>query len=385
MPNIKRGMMGAAGVEPPTGELDGWLWGTGTSGAIGDGTIVDRSSPVQVGETWARISSTNASTHAIKVDGTLWAWGESIQGRLGDGQATIDYSSPIQIGALETWVSLSGQWRVNQAVKTDGTLWAWGPGSYGTLGNGNNINVSSPVQIGSLTDWSTSRKKMSAYKNVAAIKTDGTLWTWGYGWKGMLGTGTANINASSPVQVGALNTWANVTTGYKHCMAIKTDGTLWAWGDSGGGVLGDGQATIDYSSPIQIGALTDWAQVSAGRVHNQAVKTDGTLWGWGSNGRGCLGIGTEGPPHQASSPVQIGALTNWAYVKVGWSNSLAIKTDGTLWAWGEQSVGSLGLGDATADRSSPVQIGSATDWLEVALSWVAGGSLKQSFALRGRR
>ena len=193
-----------------------------------------------------------------------------------------------------------------------------------------------------------------------AIKTDGTLWSWGRGNDGVLGLGNLT-NYSSPKQVGALTNWASLTSGtpQAHCFAVKTDGTAWAWGSGTYGRLGLNNLT-SYSSPVQIGALTNWATVSGGVNFSAARKTDGTAWAWGYNAVGCLGIGNA---TQYSSPKQIGALTTWSKVRAGGASVSAIKTDGALWAWGKNTYGQLGVGDLT-NRSSPVQVGASTTWFE---------------------
>ena len=141
------------------------------------------------------------------------------------------------------------------------------------------------------------------------------LWVWGFNAQGQLGDGTV-INRSSPIQIGALTTWSQVSAGGYHTATIKTDGTLWTWGYNNAGQLGTTNV-ISRSSPVQVGALTTWSQVSAGKYTTTCVKTDGTLWTWGSNSNGQLGDGTI---INRSSPVQIGALTKWSAV----SNSAAI-------------------------------------------------------------
>jgi alpha-tubulin suppressor-like RCC1 family protein len=182
---------------------------------------------------------------------------------------------------------------------------------------------------------------------------------------GQIGDGTV-VDKSSPVQVGALTNWAQVDGGYFHCGAIKTDGTIWTWGNNGFGQLGIDNET-HKSSPVQIGALTNWSQVSAGSdAHTAAVKTDGTIWTWGRNNNGRLGDGTV---VNKSSPVQIGALTNWSQVSAGQGQTASIKTDGTVWAWGYNTNGQIGDGTVVA-KSSPVQIGALTNWFQVS----AGGT-----------
>jgi alpha-tubulin suppressor-like RCC1 family protein len=297
--------------------------------------------------------------------GYLWAWGRNNYGQLGLGNAT-DYSSPKQIGALSTWqfVGSGMGYFASEVIKSDNSLWVWGSGGYGKLGLGNSTSYSSPKQVGSLTTWASPASGFSqATKSAAAIKTDGTLWTWGQGYNGQLGLGV-RTNYSSPKQVGGLTNWASVSIGSKAMVAVKTDGTLWSWGyNTSYGQLGLGN-TINYSSPKQVGALTNWSKVSFGNESVLAIKTNGTLWGWGNNQNGRLGTNNQ---TSFSSPVQIGALTNWESVSCGYQQTLAIKTDKTLWAWGTNSYGQLGIGDI-ARRLSPVQVGSDTNWQKVSTS-----------------
>jgi alpha-tubulin suppressor-like RCC1 family protein len=344
-------------VTPLAQEL--YSWGSGNSGRLGIGSTTDRSSPVQVGalNTWSYVAAGGgAFSAATKTDGTLWAWGENSYGALGQNNITLR-SSPVQIGALTNWLQPSAGFAFCAATKTDGTLWGWGYNTSGQLGLNDVVNRSSPVQVGALTNWLQVSVGGLNVPNCAAIKTDGTLWSWGLGNDGRLGLNNT-INRSSPVQVGALTTWAQVAVGDASCAAVKTDGTLWTWGSGTLGRLGHNN-TISLSSPVQVGALTAWVQVSVGNQHTAAVKTDGTLWMIGGNGyQGQLGIGTAVP---ISSPVQVGALTNWLRVSAGGNFCSAIKTDSSLWIWGSGTDGRLGQND-TITRSSPVQVGSLTTW-----------------------
>jgi hypothetical protein len=332
-----------------------WSWGENSVGAVGDGTVINRSSPVQIGAltTWGFVSSSRATKTALRADGTLWAWGQNAFGALGQNN-TINRSSPVQIGALTNWSKSSASVNHVVATKSDGTLWSWGNNSSGELGDGTTVNKSSPVQVGALTNWA----QVSAVSGVtAAITTTSQLWTWGSGSYGRLGQ-NSTVSRSSPVQIGALTNWAQVSvgesTGAQH--AVKTDGTLWGWGR----YIGDGTATF-RSSPVQIGTLADWAQVSCGASgeHTSAIKTDGTLWSWGINTFGQLGDGTTS---NRLSPVQIGILTNWSQISTsGLADVFAVKTDGTLWAWGRGTDGDLG-DNTNANKSSPVQVGALTSW-----------------------
>jgi alpha-tubulin suppressor-like RCC1 family protein len=348
-----------------------WAWGENGYGQLGQGNTTYYSSPVQVGNlnNWKQISAGQTCSIAIKTDGTLWSWGWNSTGQLGQGNTT-NYSSPVQVGALTVWKQVStgydailGVGAQAAAITTSGALWMWGSNLVGQLG----INTtgtryySSPVQVGALTNW----KQVSCENNcshVLSVKTDGTLWAWGANQYGQLGINTTGTTYySSPVQVGTLTNWKQVSNGQWTSFAIKTDGTLWAWGynaSSGSLGLGFSGNSSYYSSPVQVGALNNWKQVSSGLYYSSAIKTDGTLWAWGENVGGQLG---QGNTTSYSSPVQIGTLTNWKQVSSGYQQTLAVKTDGTLWTWGANQSGQLGQGNRTY-YSSPVQVGSLTNW-----------------------
>ena len=341
-----------------------WTWGDNVYGQLGDNTITDRSSPVQTiagGTNWKSVGCGYYHTAAIKTDGTLWSWGRNTYGQLGDNTQT-DKSSPVQTIATGTnWKSVAGGKYHTAAIKTDGTLWTWGYNGSGQLGDNTQINKSSPVQtIAAGTNW---KSVAGGSYHTAAIKTDGTLWSWGYNFHGELGDNTAT-GKNSPVQTIAAGTnWKSVACGYYHTAAIKTDGTLWLWGVNIFGQLGDNTGT-NQSSPVQtIAAGTNWKSVGCGYYHTAAIKTDGTLWLWGYNAYGELGDNTT---TGKSSPVQtISSGTNWKLVACGSYHTTAIKIDGTLWSWGRNDIGQLGDNTIT-QRNSPVQtISSGTNWKQV--------------------
>jgi alpha-tubulin suppressor-like RCC1 family protein len=186
-----------------------------------------------------------------------------------------------------------------------------------------------------------------------AIKTDGTLWVWGDNTSGIHGDGTTT-NKSTPTQLGTLNNWKSISVS-THILAIKTDGTLWSWGMNSYGELGNGNNNNTNPSnyiPAQIGTATNWKLVSAGRQHSLAIKTDGTLWVWGLNDYGQLGDGTN---INKSSPIQIGTSNNWKQVTAGNWFSTAIKNDGTLFSCGRNDYGQLGDG-TTVNKNNLTQI-----------------------------
>lgn len=304
--------------------------------------------------------------------GGLWVWGDNFYASLGQNNR-INKSSPVQLGSATDWKQayVAGINAGSLAIKSNGTLWAWGKNTSGQLGLNDTYNRSSPVQVGALTNWSKVVGSASNWSSTFALKTDGTIWSWGYNYGGFLGHNTAaSAKKSSPVQIGSLTTWADIAFG----SAIKTDGTLWIWGSAGLGRLGNNTSSGNVSSPIQVGALTNWSKIT--NVYAPlAVKTDGSLWTWGSNGGGQLG---QNDTARRSSPVQIGALTNWQansnkFTAIDYFQfAAAVKTDGTLWTWGKNQTGSLGLGDVVY-RSSPTQVGALTTWQMASCVWSSFG------------
>jgi alpha-tubulin suppressor-like RCC1 family protein len=322
-----------------------WSWGNNTNLFLAVGVSGDQSNPIQNisnDNNWTQVISGGRPTFGIKTDGTLWAWGGNNYGGLGDG-SLIGRNSPVQNAAGgTTWSVAAAGSAGGVAIKTDGTLWTWGQNNFGQLGNNNTTNTSSPDQtVAGGTTWSSVAMASSLS---GAIKTDGTLWTWGRNLSGALGNNNS-ISQSSPVQTIASGTnWKQIAVGGFYWMAsIKTDGTLWSWGINGNGQLGN-NTTSDKSSPIQtVSAGTNWKQITAGYRHAAAIKTDGTLWTWGRNNYAQLGDGTT---IDRSSPVQtVSGDTTWSVVSAGNTGMTAsIKTDGTLWTWGRNNIGQLGDG-----------------------------------------
>jgi alpha-tubulin suppressor-like RCC1 family protein len=347
----------------PTINVSGALYTFGSNGIgkLGLNDRTYRSSPTQVGSetTWKFVAGAGNSSLAIKNNGTLWGWGYNLYGQIGD-QSIIYRSSPVQVGALTTWARVFKSANNSWAIKNDGTLWAWGRNENGSLGLGDEILRSSPVQIGTGT-WAY---VAGVDRTTAAIQSNGTLWTWGDNENiGALGSNQGVARRSSPVQVGSLSNWLYVSADSIGFHSIKTDYTLWGWGWNDNGQIGDG-TKVNRSSPVQVGALTNWLKLANSPAYKFgiATKNDNTLWSWGLNNVGQLGTNQVNIDY--SSPVQVGADTTWLYISTTYTGVTAIKSNGTLWAWGGNSDGQLGQNDRVA-RSSPTQIGSDTTWLRV--------------------
>jgi alpha-tubulin suppressor-like RCC1 family protein len=311
--------------------------GTNTYGQLGDGftsatsrRFNDFRQTFSNAPTWEKISAGHTFSLAIKQDSTLWAWGYNNIGQIGINN-TANQSIPTQISGDFTLVSAG--YNHAGAIKTDGSLVMFGNNTAGSLGDNTGLNRSSPVQtVAGGTNWS---KLSCGTTNTGAIKTDGSLWMWGGNISGSLGINFSSGIRNSPVQIGSNTTWSSISCGFYHTAAIKTDGTLWTWGDNLHGQLGD-NTTINRSSPIQtVAGGTTWSQVACGWKHTAAIKTNGTLWSWGDNSYGQLGDGTI---TQRSSPIQeIGAGTTWTFVSVPvFSNStLALKSDNKMYGAGD--------------------------------------------------
>jgi alpha-tubulin suppressor-like RCC1 family protein len=352
------------GVIPQVNQLYGW--GRNDFGQVGDGTAIYRSSPtlsiVRQGG-WRKLGTARCVGAAIKNDGTLWVWGRNLQGQLGTGDTTAKASPTTTIGGGTTWCTVADGSSVSSAmaaIKTDGTIWTWGYNGVGTLGDGTTTNRSSPGTIaGGGTNWCSA---VLSCNTVGALKTDGTLWTWGCGGGGILGNSTTTNRSSPGTTAGGGTTWCQIGQESLIFSAIKTDGTLWTWGSSFNGELGDNGTMVSRSSPgTTAGGGTIWC-FSAGKM---GIKTDGTLWTWGGNGLGQLGDGTT--VNRSSPVITAGGGTTWRSGSSSTSNAAGIKTDGTLWTWGYNKYGLLATGNCVTRSSPGTTIGGGTTWFCISL------------------
>jgi len=305
---------------------------------------------------WAGVSCGQFHTMALKTDGTLWAWGANDSGQLGL-KNTAERNSPTQVEPGSTWKAVSCGQDFTLAIKSNGTLWAWGDNSDGQLGLGtaDNHQTNSPTQVGSLDTWTAVSCGMGY---TMAIQSNGTLWGSGDNMRGQLGLGVPPDSTDTMTQVGSATTWTAVSVSGTdwYTLAIQ-DGTLWAFGHNDDYQLGLGSNnTNDETTPTQVGTDSTWKAVSGGGGFNLAVKADGSLWSWGYSSSGNLGLGHMS--QTVTSPTRVGTGHAWTAVSCGYEQTMVLRSDGTLWACGDSFWGDLGLGN-TPDKDVPTEIGGA--------------------------
>ena len=344
-----------------------FVWGEGGGGRLGVGNKVggggdqSYSSPIQLPGEWSVVSTGDVSSAGVKSDGSLWTWGYAEHGTLGHNQMNPDTPtvSPKQVGTNTNWSYVHANNDQMGGITSSGELFVWGTNNSGNLGLNDKTQYSSPVQVPGTT-W----KELSFGSGTTIFrKTDGTIWSCGANSDGQLGQNN-ETGYSSPKQIGTQTNWTLVSTGTKQSWGLTNPGALYGWGESVDGNLGFNQSNAKYSSPKQLPG--SWKSVSGSKSTSWGVKTDGTLWGWG---QGNVGQRGDNNRNQSSSPKQVGTDTTWELVEGPRSASvnddpcvMGVKTDGTLWTWGQGSGGSLGLNNPPGTRSSPCQVGTSSKW-----------------------
>lgn len=355
-----------------TPQVDPWAWGNDSQGQLGDGgttpNVNANPNPVQVSNLTDVLAVAGGGLHSLAIksdgtddstsnDGTVWTWGNDFNGQLGDGGTNANKNTPVQASGLTDMVAVAGGSNHSLAVKSDGSVYTWGGNNKGQLGYDPDPTTttfedsSTPGQVSGLTDV-VAVAGGTSYS--LALKSDGTMWAWGNNDVGQLGNGESGSGLTSitPVQVedpsdasGFFTGVVAVAAGSHHSLAVKSDGTVWAWGWNPYGQLGDG-TTTNSSTPVQASNLTGATDVSGGNFHSVALKSDGTVWAWGRNDKGQLGHDPNPatPGFQNSStPSQVSSLTGVKDVASGNNHNLvATNTSGAVWAWGCNDYGQLG-------------------------------------------
>jgi uncharacterized repeat protein (TIGR02543 family) len=355
-----------------------WTWGLNARGQLGNGTTTNASLPVQVagpggtGYLTGIVAVMGGEQHnlALKSDGTVWAWGLNQEDQLGDDNAT-NSSTPIQVNGLTSVVKLASRGYHSVAVKSDGTLWAWGWDEYGALGIGvadANYDYPVPVEVQGVTN---PIMVTTGFGFSVALMQDHTLMAWGNNEEGEIGDGTTT-DRLTPVAVPGIDQVVWISAGWTHMVAIRADGTVWTWGANnwlgafdcedtydnnnlgffcGYGMLGDG-TTADHYTPEQVTGLSGAIMALGGDASTSVLLKDGTVWTFGSNGAGQLGIPSI---YQSLVPVQVQGLCSAVYIMTRDFHNQALCTDGTLWSWGSGTSGELGNG-AFNNSAVPVEV-----------------------------
>ena len=352
-----------------------WCWGYDFYGQLGDdASIADKATPVIVagGATWKAVAAGYEHTCGIKSDDTLWCWGnDTLGGQLGDDATIADQATPVIVAGGATWKALSTGQSHTCGIKSDDTLWCWGSDSNGQLGDDATIaDKATPVIVAGGATW----KVVSAGgRHTCGIKSDDTLWCWGYDFSGQLGDDATPADQPTPVIVAGGSTWKALNAGNDHTCGIKSDNTLWCWGTDNSGRLGDGGFSDQYTPVVVAGGAT-WKAVAAG-YHTCGIKSDNTLWCWGDGTYGQRGDGSTTPTQ--ATPVQESSASTWTAVTAGNNHTCGIKSDNTLWCWGSDVRGALGNDALLANQPTPVAVAIA-DALTQTIKGIASSAKPQA-------
>ncbi|MEI6234210.1 MAG: hypothetical protein WCT04_14250 [Planctomycetota bacterium] len=332
---------------------DGSLLAFGENGnaQLGDGTKTSSNVPITVSLTGVtRIAAGEFFSLAVKGDGTVYAWGNDVFGQFGNGRASIE-SVAVEVPGLSNVTAIASGNNHNLALKNDGTVWAWGSNSNGQLGNGTLVDSTSPVQVGSLSGVVAIA---CAVNHSLALKSDGTVWAWGSNSNAQLGDG-GNTDSNVPKSVSVLAGVTAIAAGGfsgSYSLALKGDGSVWLWGFVAGTVKKNSTNIVAAQVPTQISGLTDITAIAGGGMHLLALKTDKTVWALGNNAHGQLGNGST---RLSTKPVQVKSLANAVGIAAGTFHSLVRLQDGTVMAWGANNGGQLG-NLTTKDSRVPVKV-----------------------------
>ncbi|MBE3556789.1 MAG: cell wall-binding repeat-containing protein [Firmicutes bacterium] len=349
-----------------------WGWGKNDHGQLGNGETTEQHTPVPV-KGLSGIAKIDAGfDHALALgsDKTVWGWGNNGSGELGTGTTNIVQETPTRVPGLRDIVDISAGYGFSLALNSDGTVWAWGFNYFGALGDGTTVDRYSPVRVSQLTDI---QAIAAGQDHALALGKDGRVWAWGDNRYGQLGDGTTT-NRYIPVQIPGLSGIVAVASGQGYSLALKDDGSVWAWGDNRIGELGLGTATDGSNTPQKIPGLYNITAIDAGPSHAVALKADGSAWAWSNNYYGQLGDGTR---TQREAPTRVLGLSNVSAIVAGEEHSLAVDQAGTLWAWGRNEAGELGNGTTSTGESQPIKVPFSIPTLSSL--YLSSGTLEPSF------
>ena len=318
---------------------------------------------------WKSVTAGDATTYGIRSDGSLWSWGWNEKGQSGNGVSERT-ATPTLADGNRVWKKTVGGKAYGFFLAEDGSLWAAGTATNGVQGTNDGVDHKVLTRIGTDNDWADMACSRFWGYSAFAIKTNGTLWSWGENSAGQLGIGNTQAQ-TLPVQVGTETDWTQGAAGVSSGLALKTDGSLWGWGLNMNGELFGYEGR--QSSPVRLGSETDWEKVLVIEFRAYAVKKDGTLWAWGDNSRNLLGFNTpteeestsEGNPvevvtePQITKPTQVTAVEGEVLAVSGCENTLSVATgtDGIIekvWMFGSNADGALGDGKGLGNGNKDI-------------------------------
>lgn len=304
-----------------------------------------------------QIAVGSAGSYLVKSDGTLWAWGDYLTGKTYGTPAAEKantHTMPVRVDALSAIVAISAGGGHTIVLKKDGTVWVWGFNGWGQLGNGAIAGERFPTP-GLVSSLSDIKAIAAGDDHSLALKNDGTVWAWGNNWHGQVGDGTDTDKRPSGSQVNGLSNVTAIAAGMAHSLALTKDGSVWAWGYNDDGELGDGTRK-DHLTPTQIPGLSEVKAIAAGFHHSLALKEDGTVWEWGGQEKA----------RRSTKPRILQGLSRIVAISAGGWYSLALKQDGTVWAWGVIANGEEDDHTMNEVINRPVQIKGLTDVIGIA-------------------
>lgn len=354
-------------------------WGRNNLGQLGLFDFTNRTVPVPVTGPYAQRDVDVDKTHGISVYyGIIHTWGSNQYGQLGDGTTNNrNYPGSIFLTDPE-WVGACVGQDYSAGLKANGDVYTWGRNNFGQLGVGGGANDIYPYPI--RVSISQVRSISCGESHMLAVRTDGTLWAWGSNGQGRLGDNTTT-NRFTPVQVGTSNgtssNWVSVSAGRSHTAGLRSGSRTYVWGNNANGQIGNG-STTQRLVPTQITLPLSHhiAEIAAGGSHTLAVTVAGSIWAWGANGSGQLGDGTG---TQRNTPVLLSSNQhNWVSVKAGDSHSLGMLADGTVMSWGSNTYGQLGRSTGTVPNTRPGSVLSRSRLGQMA----SAGGAQASFLLQ---